>query len=103
MSKLEPTQQKQFGHIAEAELVAETAEQDLKHDVGGKLQMVVRCARALIELASTETAAKDSVAQICGVILLRSLRRLATRTVPEQDKSSEYQSAGPHLMKNRQS
>jgi hypothetical protein len=103
VSKLEPTQQKQLGQIAQAQFIAEAAEQYLKDDVGRKLEMVERCAGALIELAPTETAAKNGIAQIRGVILLRSLRRLAMRTIHEQDKNSEYQSVDPHLLANRQS
>ena len=49
-------------------MVAEAAEQHLKDDVGRKLEMVERCAGALIELAPTKTAAKNGIAQIRGAI-----------------------------------
>jgi hypothetical protein len=42
MRKLEPAQQEQLSQIPQTQFVTQAAEHDLKHNVGGKLQMVKR-------------------------------------------------------------
>ncbi len=61
--KLEPSQQEEFCNVAKAQLVAQSAQQDLEHDIGGYFDKVERRAGALIEGAMTIPAAKHGIAQ----------------------------------------
>jgi len=54
----EAARQEHLGEVTQAELVAETPEDNEQRDVGRNLQVVERRARALIESATAETAAE---------------------------------------------
>ena len=58
MRKLEPAQQEQLSPIPQTQFVTQAAEHDLKHNVGGKLQMVKRSAGPFVELTAAGVAAK---------------------------------------------
>jgi hypothetical protein len=58
MRKLETTQQEELSQITEAQFVTQAAQHDLKHNVGGKLQMVKRSAGPFVELTAAGVAAK---------------------------------------------
>ena len=80
MRELESTQQKHLGQIPQAQLIQQPAEHDLEDDVGGKLEMVERSARSLIELSPAVGTPKYNVAEIRGAVQVADSGRLAMRT-----------------------
>ncbi len=64
MGELEPSQQEEFGNISKAQLVAQPAQQDLEHSIGGHLDKVEGCASPFVEGAMTIPAAKHGITQL---------------------------------------
>ncbi len=63
MSKLESSQQEECCNVTKAQLVAQSAQQDLKHDIGEHLDKVEGCASPFVEGATAILAAKHGIAQ----------------------------------------
>jgi len=68
MGKPEAPNQEEFRHITDTQLVTQSAQQDLKHDVSWHLNIVEWCICAFIEGAPTFPAAKHCVSEIGGAL-----------------------------------
>src|SRR4030095_958625 len=83
VGEFETTQQEHFSEVPQAQLIPQPTEYNLKYDVGGKLQIIERTARPLVELSFTLAAAEDGIAEICSLVQFPSLTGLAVGTVHE--------------------
>ncbi|MBD2001554.1 hypothetical protein H6F88_02430 [Oculatella sp. FACHB-28] len=64
MRELKSPQQEEFGNVAKAELVAQPAQQDLEHDIGGHLDEVEGSTCPFVKSAAALLAAKHGIAQV---------------------------------------
>ncbi len=81
MSKLEPPQQEELCNVTKAQLVAQSAQQDLKHDIGGYFDEVAGSASPFIKGAVTALAAKHGITQVCGALQASGMGRAAVRAI----------------------
>ena len=68
VSEFKTSHQKEFRHISAAQLVAQSTQQNLEDDIGGKFQKIEGSAGAFIECAATILAVEDGP-WVCRLLL----------------------------------